>query len=252
MLINAPNKFINKVNNMQIKRNCIICNKEFYVMNNKRSLKKITCGNQSCRSKLSIQKQRVNRTCILCEKEFSTLKSSKRLKCDKCRKKDWITCKICNNKPIAKKGSKTCSKKCAAILGSKKKIIVNCHYCNKDFLRSSMHVNNEKNQFCSEICKITHFNNLYKRSSKDYGDTWWDKRVYALERDKYKCLLCNSENKLQVHHFIKKKLFDDPNNAHYLENLGTFCQQCHYKIEKQNHIKSYSQFINERYSLNIL
>lgn len=227
-------------------KKCPFCNKEFIVnLNNKRQRNKKTCGDQSCRSKLSMQNKKEKRICIYCKEIFFTINTSNRQKCDKCRKKALTTCKYCKKiKPI-RKGSKFCSKSCSINYNKQFKKEIKCFYCGKKFLKSKIYIFKNKNHFCSDICKNTYYNKKYKRSSLRYGDQWWDKRLLALERDGYKCLICESENNLQVHHFTKLKNFKNPNDAHYLNNLGTFCKKCHYKIEKKTDIiNSYDKFIN--------
>lgn len=119
-----------------------------------------------------------------------------------------------------------------------------CDECKKVFKRSSMHVNKNKNKFCDKTCKHIYYQKHFdiKRYPSRYGDSWWYKRLNALERDK-KCLICNSQENLQVHHFIKLKFFHNSEDAHFINNLGTFCRSCHYKVEKMNY-NSYDHFIN--------
>jgi transposase len=76
--------------------------------------------------------------------------------------------------------------------------------------------------------------------SQHYGATWPDKRREARERDNHECQRCGmsaeihreSHNEtLQVHHIRPFREFDDPEDAHQLENPITLCRECHCKWE---------------------
>lgn len=61
----------------------------------------------------------------------------------------------------------------------------------------------------------------------EYGHTWPRKRKAALERDGYECQACGSDEELHVHHHRPVRTFENPNDAHFLENLVTVCVECH-------------------------
>lgn len=70
----------------------------------------------------------------------------------------------------------------------------------------------------------------------DYGDNWDEKKAEALERDRWRCQDCGIEQvecrdkhnrSLHVHHIVKIRLFEQPENANFLENLITLCEECH-------------------------
>lgn len=61
---------------------------------------------------------------------------------------------------------------------------------------------------------------------------WKAKRLQVLERDGYKCLMCDAvhegiftKEQLQVHHRHYRNLFNEP-----LEDLATVCPECHHAI----------------------
>lgn len=70
---------------------------------------------------------------------------------------------------------------------------------------------------------------------RDYGNTWDEKREEALERDNYECRICGKSQSikkpLHVHHVVKVKKFDDPDNAHTRDNLITLCKAHHRLVE---------------------
>ena len=55
----------------------------------------------------------------------------------------------------------------------------------------------------------------------------------VLERDNYKCQVCDSNLKLQVHH--KKTLREAPELSHNMDNLMTLCIKCHFKLHRGKH-----------------
>ncbi|AGM11698.1 HNH protein [Halovirus HCTV-5] len=68
-----------------------------------------------------------------------------------------------------------------------------------------------------------------------YGSTWDEKREMVLERDNYECRVCGRgqmvSDPLHVHHLVKVKKFDDPDNAHTRDNLITLCATHHRLVE---------------------
>lgn len=52
---------------------------------------------------------------------------------------------------------------------------------------------------------------------------WLERRSQAMARDGYACVLCYSQEELEVHHVISRKEGGKDN----LENLMTLCRQCH-------------------------
>ena len=52
-------------------------------------------------------------------------------------------------------------------------------------------------------------------------------REFVLERDNYKCQICESKNKLHIHHITKRCSGGD----HNPDNLVTLCSSCHRYIE---------------------
>jgi hypothetical protein len=67
-------------------------------------------------------------------------------------------------------------------------------------------------------------------SKKLQNPNWQRKRLEILQRDNFKCILCNSDNKeLHVHHRwyqFGKNIWDYPDNC-----FETLCFECHEYIE---------------------
>jgi hypothetical protein len=58
------------------------------------------------------------------------------------------------------------------------------------------------------------------------------KREDALKRDNYKCQMCGSTERLEVHHKDNSGRCSKPNNS--LENLQTLCSSCHSLVTNKN------------------
>lgn len=73
----------------------------------------------------------------------------------------------------------------------------------------------------------------------DYGQQWWRVRREALERDEYTCQNCGaSSSELgqnpDVHHVVRVRDFEEPQQAHVLENVVSLCRSCHRNVEEGN------------------
>lgn len=76
---------------------------------------------------------------------------------------------------------------------------------------------------CAFEKKIAKHKASTKRDSKAYS-TW---RHHCLERDKYKCVLCDSGEQLNVHHILR--WIDNPIYRLKKFNGATLCAVCHVK-----------------------
>ena len=60
-----------------------------------------------------------------------------------------------------------------------------------------------------------------------------DFREKVLERDKHRCVICGDSDKLDAHHIIERRLWED--GGYYLDNGATLCDKgkdgCHYAAE---------------------
>jgi len=97
------------------------------------------------------------------------------------------------------------------------------------------------NKYCSYSCSNKERMSRVYQSGPDnpsWTDGWYSigkrNKRKARERDKYMCRKCQKIVKgkaAHVHHMIPERCFDDPNEAHDLNNLVTLCDSCHLKIE---------------------
>lgn len=128
-----------------------------------------------------------------------------------------------------------CSKTCAAFLANSKrpKIQVRgCEVCGKEFRPRN---NIQPGRYCSRTCKdrghsaqIAGKNNpgyrhgkSPEREKRSVQKAFFDLKAPVMYRDKFRCVVCRSGERLQVHH-INIDPFDNR-----MENLVTLCQRCH-------------------------
>jgi len=165
-----------------------------------------------------------------------------------------LSVKYCFNcgKEIIKKSSTFnrsekhyCSRECfykVENASRKKRVNVNCSYCNNSFEKRPSELIGKKNVYCSVKCKDIHTGILQKRDKhprwnnnltdekrviKRKYDNYliWREKVY--QRDKYTCLLCN-DNKggnLVAHHVYN---YSEHKQIQLNINNGvTLCKNCH-------------------------
>jgi len=79
-----------------------------------------------------------------------------------------------------------------------------------------------------------------ERRPDHYGRNWEEQRHAALVRDRWRCQDCGLEQQdhveqygrsLHMHHIRPIRSFETPEDANFLENLITLCQDCHDKWE---------------------
>ena len=86
-------------------------------------------------------------------------------------------------------------------------------------------------------------NKAYKRYLQ--SDKWSEIRQSVIERDNFKCAVCDSPDNLHVHHLTYKNVGSEKD-----EDLITLCRDCHFKecdlVEKdQDFIKVYKLFTSQ-------
>lgn len=234
----------------QLVKECVVCNNEFHAKDNARGRKKQTCST-TCARKLGSMNSMVHHPCVICGDDSVTTKSAVKqglpVYCDEHKDKHYFhVCEICDKEFYStKKSTRFCSQKCITEYNNSQTVMVECSHCGKEYEQSKYSLYKGKNNYCSTRCN----NNAYSlRNPSRYGGTWTRVKKEILLRDNNKCLLCGSSEDLQQHHFIKMLNFDNPNDAHTDSNLGTFCRDCHLKIENES-IDNLTDFY-ERYSPN--
>lgn len=91
-----------------------------------------------------------------------------------------------------------------------------------------------------------------------YGMNWKEQRRRALGRDRFRCQSANcgmthNEHKeeydgegLHVHHIVRVRAFDRPEDANFLENLITLCDEHHLEWERNPPDVDISKLVEER------
>lgn len=123
------------------------------------------------------------------------------------------------------------------------KIQDECETCGTDveYYPSRSHWNNH---FCSEICRakwqsenVTGENHhQFEGGNIKYGKTWTWNRNQVRERDGNTCQICGADEEENgripaVHHIKPVREFDDPDEAHQMDNMVQLCMSCHIKME---------------------
>jgi 5-methylcytosine-specific restriction endonuclease McrA len=121
-----------------------------------------------------------------------------------------------------------------------------CKWCNEKYhVKKSVQ---KTSNFCSKECSSSwKSENIrgdehprWQGGYKEYYGWSWDKRREDIQkRDSNNCQNCglNSQETLDVHHIVPVRTFDNPNNAHFDENMYQLCDECHKKFEKMDAIK---------------
>lgn len=121
---------------------------------------------------------------------------------------------------------------------------VECKTCGKEFQKKPANIRSHDKHFCSRDCHGEWISNNLTGDSHprwagghvEYGEGWYSARRGALDRDNHTCQDCGAHQSdldrgPSVHHITPVRKFDNPNEAHYLDNLVTLCQSCHAKWE---------------------
>lgn len=153
--------------------------------------------------------------CKICDKIFQPNSSTQKYCSDDCRK-------------LAKNNRR--NKYDREFLESIK--IKQCVICGNEFEVNSRSI---RKKYCSEQCR-TKAEYLFG-NAKQYHENYKDDKRFGgnkkvvLERDQYKCKLCGSNKRLNVHHIDCSGQTCEPN--HELDNLITLCNSCHAMVHGQ-------------------
>jgi group II intron reverse transcriptase/maturase len=72
--------------------------------------------------------------------------------------------------------------------------------------------------------------------NEERGGEWSDQRWKALDRDNWQCQECGTDletGQAEVHHIKPRREFQNPEEAHRLNNLESLCHDCHMDIESE-------------------
>ena len=140
--------------------------------------------------------------------------------------------------------------RCGENSPSYNKLDVDCDYCGSTVKKPPSRVARSKRNFCDQSCFGKWFSenrsgensHEWEGGAVGYGRGWNDqKRKAVRERDGHKCVSCGMVEKkhkekygrlLDVHHLIKARNIDDPDERNAVENLVTLCIDCHQRWER--------------------
>ena len=130
------------------------------------------------------------------------------------------------------------------------KISVDCSNCGAENIKKvdPYRVRQQDNFFCDHSCLGQFNENRYSGNGNpnfkggDWGhnyrgENWKPIRNKVRERDNYECQECGStiEELGQIpdcHHIKPESSFDEPTDAHFVENLVLLCRNCHPVLEE--------------------
>lgn len=199
-----------------------------------------------------------NRTCRDCGSEFYDPKAQRTF-CDECNPnggrnngnwrgaKEVTTCQRCGTEfeyyPSDKPGvyCLTCVEESGEFLGDPyvkeaERVTKPCEQCGVEMNVLQSEVDRGRGKFCSFDCLCEWLARDGRAERTDYGENWKPVKREALIRDNFTCQHCGiSAEELginpDVHHIIPVRKFEDPSNAHTLDNVVCLCRGCHRKIE---------------------
>ncbi|WP_435195600.1 HNH endonuclease [Natronomonas sp. EA1] len=212
-----------------------------------------------------------NRTCKGCSTEFYDPKAQ-RVFCDDCNPnagehngnwkgaKETTQCKRCDEEfeyyPSDKKGvyCSDCVSSATSFLGTpsyerkdSSPVMRRCEQCDGLFSVYPYVVRNGEGRFCSRGCHSEWMSENWRGENHHqwidgdvtYSGKWWAVRRLALDRDNHQCRHCGvTKDEIgqepDVHHLTPIREFDNPQNAHTLENVISLCRSCHRRAEVES------------------
>lgn len=119
-----------------------------------------------------------------------------------------------------------------------------CKHCGRSMsvLRSTVERGHGK--FCGQECfadwlsenVVGEAHHQWEEGNVKYGGDWWRVRRQALERDDHSCRRCGRTREgigrePDAHRVERVRDFDDPQDAHRLDNVVSPCRRCHRRVE---------------------
>lgn len=223
-------------------KKCIVCGNEFTPKNKTNKMCSNTC---KFKSQVGKRTKKEKLSCGYCGKAINRIPSrvlSEVVYCSvQCRNKRNLihiyTCKNCNREfHGGTSQTKFCSKDCYTqfqIKNTKAKPNCECFICKKIFYVNPKRIRERgEGKYCSKECHSIGMTGLVKNGVpvKHYHNQQWNiARKKAMERDGYKCVVCERTDRLSVNHMFPRTWggTDD------LDNLETLCNSCHPKVDLQ-------------------
>lgn len=186
--------------------------------------------------------------CGFCGKVFTSPPSDKRKYCS--RKCYYKASRKKIDEIIAEYRDKKCLCGCGEYLVISRRTVT-------DYMKTGREIKYKKGHFSrTEEHKKTHLfgeehpmfgkkgglSPVWKGGGKkrtDYGKGWETQRRKCRKRDNYTCKRCGAtKTRLDIHHKIPFKEFDDFKQANNLDNLICLCYKCHMLVEWRTRFKA--------------
>jgi 5-methylcytosine-specific restriction endonuclease McrA len=119
-----------------------------------------------------------------------------------------------------------------------------CEQCGTRLKVLRSKVEREPVRFCSQECHGEWISenlhgedhHCWKGGEVEYGGHWWYVRRQARERDDYTCQMCGTTKEElgrhpDVHHIDPIREFENPQDAHTIDNVVSLCPSCHHLVE---------------------
>lgn len=158
--------------------------------------------------------------CEICFNEFEPINSLQKFCSKECKRKSL------SNRNSARRSLKR------KMLFDQTEKIKKCLVCETEFEVKQQF---QRQKYCSENCsnKAERLFGKKRETDLDYKNRtrYGGNQFKVLERDEYKCSICENTNQLVIHHKDLSGQSDNPNNE--IDNLITLCRHCHINIHKK-------------------
>lgn len=98
---------------------------------------------------------------------------------------------------------------------------------------------------CSEDKEAKYYRRLSESINRVPDVKWKVQRKAALHRADGECEVCGDTETLEVHHIVKRRVFDEERVSHALENLVVLCRSCHGRLEDESMREVLSEVVAE-------
>jgi len=107
-----------------------------------------------------------------------------------------------------------------------------CEHCGGSFSVLPCFLRQGGGKFCSRDCLHAELYGGRRSEPAAYSGDWYEVRRRARDRDNHRCQYCGKSRdeigqEPDVHHITPVRDFDDPQDAHTLDNLVSLCRSCH-------------------------
>lgn len=111
-----------------------------------------------------------------------------------------------------------------------------CEQCGGEFSILPCFIREGGGRYCSRDCFSAYLSENRVQKEVRYNGDWLRMKRQALDRDDHRCQHCGKDRgeigqEPDVHHITPLREFEDPQEAHSLDNLVALCRSCHADAE---------------------